>query len=146
MASVWGAGAQPVSGELENYVGADALMRRVRAAWPEHDRPAPVNTAELFERAGQGNAAAMEQVRLHAEDIGAIVSACVAVLDPGLVVLGGGIGNNPSMLPYVRETVKRLSYPAEIQSSILGPDATVLGIEKIAADHACALLVGEMAA
>jgi len=141
----WGPGILPVSGELENYVGADSFLERVRAAWPrgDHAGPAPADTVQLFELAEQGNAAALAQVRRHAEDIGAIVAACVGVIDPGLVVLGGGIGSNRLMLPHVRETVQRLSYPTEIQSSILGPDATVLGIEKIAADHACNLLVGE---
>ena len=98
---------------------------------------------ELFELAEQGNATALAAVRRHAEDIGAIVAACVGVIDPGLVVLGGGIGSNRLMLPPVSDTVRKLSYPTEIQSSTLGPDATLLGIEKIAADHACNLLVGE---
>jgi predicted NBD/HSP70 family sugar kinase len=143
-----GPGVQPVSGELENYVGADAFMKRVRAAWPSEDHcgPAPDDTVQLFERAEQGNVAALEQVRRHAEDIGAIVAACVGVIDPGLVVLGGGVGGNRLILPYVRTSVERLSYPAEIHASILGPDATVLGIETIAADHACNFLVGQASA
>ena len=58
----------------------------------------------------------------------------------------GGIGGNALMLPLIRETVNRLSYPTEIAASALGPDATVLGIEKIAADHACELLVGSLPA
>lgn len=141
----WGQGLRPVSGELENHVGADAFMERVRAAWPsgDHATPAPADTVQLFELAEQGNAAALQEVRRHAEDIGAIVAACVGVIDPGLVVLGGGVGSNRLILPHVRETLNRLSYPTEIQSGILGPDATVLGIEKIAADHACTLLVGK---
>lgn len=138
----WGPGLRPQAVGLEDYVGAEALMQRVRAAWPQDGGTAPADTAALFAMASQGNAAALVQVERHAEDIGAIVSACVGVIDPGIVVLGGGIGDNAIMLPYVRETVGKLSYPTEIYASSLGADATVLGIEKIAADHACELLVG----
>lgn len=137
----WAPGIKPANLELENYVGAEALMQRVSAGWPKNGQP-PADTSELFARAEQGDPAALKHVRLHAEDIGAIVSACVAVIDPGLIVLGGGIGGNALMLPSIRETVSRLSYPTEIEASVLGPDATVLGIEKIAADHACEMLVG----
>ena len=141
----WGPGLRPLAGELENHVGADAFLERTRAAWPKGDRagPAPGDTVALFELAEHGNAAALAVVRRHAEDIGAIVAACVGVIDPGLVVLGGGVGSNRLMLPPVCDMVKKLSYPTEIQSSTLGPDATLLGIEKIAADHACSLLVGQ---
>jgi predicted NBD/HSP70 family sugar kinase len=141
----WGPGTRPLTGELENYVGADAFLERARAAWPkgDHAGPPPADTVELFELAERGNVIALAAVRRHAEDIGAIVAACVGVIDPGLIVLGGGIGSNRLMLPHVCGTVKRLSYPTEIRSSSLGPDATLLGIEKIAADHACNFLVGE---
>jgi predicted NBD/HSP70 family sugar kinase len=140
----WGPGLTPASGELEDYIGANALMRRVLASWPNRKAagPPPADTTQLFTLAAEGSDAALSQVRRHAEDVGAIVSACVGVIDPGLIVLGGGIGNNPLMLPFVRDTVNRLSYPTEIQSSELGSDATVLGIEKIALDHACESLVG----
>jgi predicted NBD/HSP70 family sugar kinase len=143
----WGPGVRPVTGELENYVGADAWIERVRAGWPKRDGGAdlpPSDTVQLFELAEQGNAAALAAVGQHAEDIGAVVAACVGVIDPGLAVLGGGIGSHPLMLPHVRETVRRLSYPTEIQTSILGAEATVLGIEKIAAEYACDLFVGEV--
>lgn len=137
----WAPGVKPANVELENYIGANALLERVKAGWPKAGKP-PSDTAELFALAEQGHKTAVEHVRRHAEDIGAIVSACVGVIDPGLIVLGGGIGGNPLMLPYIRDTVSRLSYPTEIEASVLGPDATVLGIEKIASDHACDLLVG----
>ncbi|WP_368911445.1 ROK family transcriptional regulator [Taklimakanibacter deserti] len=141
----WAPGLTPENVALENYIGADALLARVKAAWPKRGKP-PADTAELFALAEQGNEAALDHVRRHAEDVGAIVAACVGLIDPGLIVLGGGIGGNALMLPLIRATVNRLSYPTEIAASVLGPDATVLGIEKIAADHACELLVGSLPA
>lgn len=146
----WAPQQKPVSGELEIYLGADALMQRVRDNWSDHAendtaQPAPHDTTELLLLAEQGNAAALQEVVRHAENIGAAVAACVAMIDPGYVVLGGGIGNSPLLLAQVRETVNQLSYPTEIQSSTLGSDATLLGIEKLAVDHAAALLIGTAA-
>jgi hypothetical protein len=46
----------------------------------------------------------------------------------------------------VREVVDRLSYPTRIETSVLGSDATVLGIEMLAADHACGRLIDDAAA
>jgi len=62
------------------------------------------------------------------------------------VVLGGGIGSNPVLLPYVQEAVDRLSYPTQIVTSSLGTNATLLGIAKLAAEHAQDLLMGDNAA
>lgn len=130
---------------LEYYLGTEALMERVRAAWPADVGRAPEDTAQLLQMAEKGDAAALAAVMRHAEDIAAVVATAISVIDPGLVVLGGGVGNSPLILPHVRELANRLSYPTEIQSSILGSDATALGIEKLAADHASRLLIGEQA-
>lgn len=139
----WGPGLQPKNGELEAYVGSEAFMDRLQRAWPTDAGEPPQDPAQLFALAEQGHPIANEHVRSHAEDIGAIVSSAVSIVDPGLVVLGGGIGNNPLILPHVREVVKRLSYHTEIETSALGPEATVLGIEMLAADHACNLLIND---
>jgi hypothetical protein len=60
-------------------------------------------------------------------------------------VLGGGIGNSAQILPHVRSVVERLTFPTEIVSSVLGPDATVLGIEQLAAEHAYQQIIGDPA-
>lgn len=129
--------------ELEHYLGTEALMARVHQAWPASAGAPPQDTAHLLTLARDGHEAANAAVERHARDIGAVVATCVSIVDPGLVVLGGGIGTSPLILPHVRDMANRLSYPTEIQSSTLGADATVLGIEKLAAEHACNLIIGE---
>lgn len=136
-------GMEPQAGEVERYLGTESLMVRVRADWPVDAGPPPGDTAELLFLAKRGNQAAQRHVDRHAADIGAIVATCVSVVDPGLVVLGGGFGASPLLLPRVRETVNRLSYAAEIRSSLLGADATVLGIERLAIERALSAALGE---
>ncbi len=137
-------GTRPIAGEIERYMGTDALMQRVVDQWPTDAGDAPVDAAELMARAAQGSVEALRQVTRHAEDIGAIVASCVSIVDPGLVVLGGGLGANPLLLPTVRSVANRLSYPVEVRTSALGQDATVLGIEKLASENAVDLILGEV--
>jgi predicted NBD/HSP70 family sugar kinase len=138
-----GDGALPAPGEIERYMGTEALMRRVVSGWPASAGPPPADAADLMARAEGGNGAAIDHVIRHAKDIGALVASCVSMVDPGLVVLGGGMGANPMLLPTVQEVANRLSYPVEIRTSSLGQDATVLGIEKLACDNAVDLILGE---
>lgn len=136
-------GSKPIAGEIERYMGTEAFMGRVLAAWPQAAGAPPADAAELMARAGDGCAASLEQVTRHAEDIGAIVASCVSVVDPGLVVLGGGLGSSALLLPTVCEVANRLSYPVEVRTSTLGQDATVLGIEKLACEQTVDLLLGD---
>jgi predicted NBD/HSP70 family sugar kinase len=138
-------GAEPLPGEAEHYLGNEAFIERVRSNWPASAGPAPSDTAELLALAETGHVNAVRHVARHAADIGAIIATCVSVVDPGLVVLGGGLGASPLLLPVVRETVSRLSYPVDIRSSLLGADATVLGIERLAIEAVLPELLGEEA-
>ena len=55
-----------------------------------------------------------------------------SVLDPRLVVLGGGVGQNQLVLPEVRRTVRELAWDTEVTVGALGDHATVLGAVHIA--------------
>lgn len=127
--------SEPKPGEVEHYMGNESFIARVRAFWPADAGAPPSDTAELMLMAEQGHAEAQRHVDRHAADIGAIVASCVSVVDPGLIVLGGGLGASPLMLPGVQATVDRLSYACKVRSSLLGPDATVLGIERLAIER-----------
>lgn len=126
---------KPRRGELERYLGSAALVRRVKRNWLADGTRAPRDTADLFTRARAGEEAAQQAVRRHARDLGSLVSSIVAILDPGLVVMGGGIGQNPELLPEIRRTVTRLSWPTEVEVSSLGQDATLLGAVGIATEY-----------
>ncbi|MDF3855821.1 ROK family protein [Paracoccus pantotrophus] len=103
-------GIEPVRGGLERYIGTDALMARVQAQWPASAGQLPGNTYDLVRLASEGNRMALALVESHAADIGAVIATCVSVIDPGLVVLGGGYGASPLLQPKVEEVVKRLAF------------------------------------
>jgi predicted NBD/HSP70 family sugar kinase len=135
-------GLVPRPGEAERYLGTEAFIERVRSDWPAAAGAPPRDTAELFAMAEGGQPDAMRHVTRHAADIGAIIATCVSVVDPGLIVLGGGLGASPVLLPVVKDTASRLSYQADIRSTLLGADATVLGIERLATEAVVSDLIG----
>ncbi|MFD8304656.1 ROK family transcriptional regulator [Streptomyces sp. NPDC059690] len=128
----WDDGREPRHEALEEHVGARSLLRRAAQAWREEDGPCPSTTEELFSLAGQGRATACAVVGRHAADIGRLAAAVTAVLDPGLIVLGGSTGAYPQLLPGVRAELERLSWPTEVVSSTLGDLGTVVGAARLA--------------
>ncbi|WP_037730058.1 ROK family protein, partial [Streptomyces roseochromogenus] len=86
----------------------------------------------LFALAGQGSAPARTVVARHAADVGRLAAAVAAVLDPGLIVLGGGTGAHPQLLPGVRAELARLSWPTEVVVSTVGDLGTVVGAARLA--------------
>lgn len=135
-------GQKPVAGAVERYIGTEDFLRRVRAAWPATAGEPPASTYDLLARAGEGDQTALRHVEDHAADIGAVIATCVSVIDPGLVVLGGGYGASPLLQPKVEEVVRRLAFQAEITTTTLAAEATVMGAERLAVDLALSGLLG----
>jgi predicted NBD/HSP70 family sugar kinase len=138
-ASGWAAADRRRRGELESMVGAKALSDLARRRGL-----ARASVAEVFDAARKGDAVAISVVDDVARYVAGAVVAVVSMVDPQLVVLGGGIGHNGDLLiPRVRERLGRLvplDVP-EIVSSTLGSDASVLGGISAALNAAQRLLV-----
>ncbi|KOV56240.1 ROK family transcriptional regulator [Streptomyces sp. MMG1121] len=129
----WDDGREPRLEALEEYLGARSLLRRAAGAWREApDGPCPRTTERLFTLAGQGVTPARAVVARHAADVGRLAAAVTAVLDPGLIVLGGSTGADPQLLPGVRAELARLSWPTEVVSSTVGDLGTVVGAARLA--------------
>ena len=139
----WSATETPSREGLEHYLGSEALIRRCARDWPESEGQPPSSAKELFARAEAGSSQALFWVTRHAQDIGRLVAACVGMLDPGLIVLGGGVGQNPLMVQEVQRVMKQLTWSAEIAVSSLGTNGTALGAMRLAADYGLALILGE---
>ncbi|MET8080302.1 ROK family transcriptional regulator [Streptomyces sp. NPDC005303] len=83
----------------------------------------------VFDAARQGDDAAVQAVRLEGERIAHTVAAAAAVLDPDLVVLGGGVGHSVDLLlKPVRDNLRTLTpLRPKLAPSRLGEDAVLLG-------------------
>jgi predicted NBD/HSP70 family sugar kinase len=118
-------------GALEDEVGEAGILASLsRVDW-DGDRPS--SAQEVFERAESGSEAANEIVERVARHIGVAIATVCAIIDPELVVLGGGIGSNQSLLRPVRSTVAQLvPIPARIETSLLGEKASLHGAIAVA--------------
>ncbi|MDJ0340142.1 ROK family protein [Streptomyces sp. H10-C2] len=119
---------------LEDAVAADAVVQAAR----DLGMSGPLTAKDVFEAARAGDPAAVAAVRQEGERLAHTVAAVAAVLDPDLVVLGGGVGHSADLLlSTVRDTLRALTpLRPKIVPSALGEDAVVLGAVATALDTA----------
>jgi predicted NBD/HSP70 family sugar kinase len=117
-------------GGLEDEIGADAILAAFRDRSADH---APRDAHDVFDLAAAGDADARAVVDQVARRLGSAIASVIAVIDPELVVLGGGIGSNPALLAPVRSTVAELiPLSARIETSRLGEHAALHGAVALA--------------
>jgi glucokinase len=125
-------------GCLETLTGLGAL----KARWHSDAADSPDWIADLFRAAANGDAEARKTV----EDAGTILGIAAAnvcsVLDPSLVVLGGSLVTQGSVLvDRVRDTVRKvIPTPPSVVASDLGKEAPLWGSLLIATHEARARL------
>jgi predicted NBD/HSP70 family sugar kinase len=88
----------------------------------------------IFAAAREGDPVATEVARLVAERIALAVASVVPVVDPELVILGGGIGRNGDLLlePIERELRALSPFHPRLEVSSLGEDAELHGAVALA--------------
>jgi predicted NBD/HSP70 family sugar kinase len=128
-------------GGLEDEIGAAGIV----AAFNERkgpDDPELSGVHEVFDLAAGGHEAARAVVDLVASRLGTAIATVCAILDPDLVVLGGGIGASPLLLPPVRGSAAALvPITARIETSLLGDRAALQGAIAVALHAARTMLL-----
>jgi len=106
-------------GYFEDLVGTRGIRRR-------YDDVSTVR--EIFERAAAGDEKARRVIAETARDTALGVAGVAAVLDPSMIVLGGGIGSRADFVAMVEAEAKRLApIVCPIAPSALGPRAGLIG-------------------
>jgi predicted NBD/HSP70 family sugar kinase len=118
-------------GGLEDEIGAVGVLAAFEArAGARGDVGSAQDVFRLAE-AGDGDAAAV--VDHIASRLGAAIATVCAILDPEMVVLGGGIGASPMLLRPVRGAAAALvPLTARIETSRLGEQAALRGAIAVA--------------
>lgn len=119
-----GAGARR-PGPVETAASGQAVLEAARALGLTKARSAK----DVFRLARAGDARALRVVADEAEKLAYVVSAVTAVLDPRLIVLGGGIGGNADLLsePMRRALAATIPVVPDIVAGQLGEDAVLVG-------------------
>ncbi|MEV7186008.1 ROK family protein [Kitasatospora sp. NPDC093102] len=124
---------------IEQEAAADAVVRAARHFGLDEESAARQLTAkQVFERARAGEAAAVRAVEWEAERLAYAVAVLSAVLDPDLVVLGGGIGSSADLLLEPLEQALHRLAPMRptLAPSLLGEEAVILGAVSTALETA----------
>jgi len=133
-------------GGLEDEIGAAGIVTAFNARRASDD-PELSSVHDVFGLAGAGNAAARSVVDHVASRLGTAIAPVCAILDPELVVLGGGIGASPLLLRPVRGSAAALvPITARIETSLLGDRAALQGAIAVALHTARTMLLSPGAA
>jgi predicted NBD/HSP70 family sugar kinase len=117
-------------GGLEDEIGAAGILA---ALGTENGDVSPKSAHDVFELARGGHEGAQAVIDGVARRIGIAIATVCTVVDPELVVLGGGIGSNAALVGPVRATVAALlPVAARVETSRLGEKAALYGAIAIA--------------
>jgi predicted NBD/HSP70 family sugar kinase len=112
-------------GAYEAVASAGGVVRTAR----ELGMAPPLSAKKVFAGARRGDPIARTVVELEAKRLALGIAAVVPVLDPQLVILGGGIGQNGDLLiePIERELKTLSPFRPRVEVSALGEDAVLHG-------------------
>lgn len=118
---------------LEQYVGNKAILARVKKMFGKE-----IDLEEISRKAAAGNARALQIWKTTAQYLGQAVACIVNVLNPEVIVIGGGVSHAGRVLldplkSYVRQHAMRHLRPTlKIVPAMLGNDAGFLGAALLA--------------
>jgi predicted NBD/HSP70 family sugar kinase len=116
----------------ENYLGmfeeatsAEGVARLAR----KHSLPSSLSVKQIFDAAEQGNTQALAVIEQEGYHLAQAIATVTAVLDPELVVIGGGIGQRIELLraPLERRLQQLTPLRPRIVATKLGADSVLLG-------------------
>ena len=135
-------------GCLTTFVGSEALTRRAGQLLAEHPDSALAageTTAERIEEAAlEGDPVGLEVVREAAAALGIAIAGMLNILNPAMVVFGGGLARvGDLLLDPLREVVRERTLVSSLAStelcaSELGPRATAIGAATLVLEAALA--------
>lgn len=124
-------------GCLEALAAGPAIARKLRAAGLDVE-----SSADVIALAKAGNTEAIQAVREAGRIIGQVLTACVSIINPAVIVLGGSLSQaGDHLLAGAREVVYARSMPLatgqlQIANSRAGANAAVLGASLLATHYA----------
>jgi predicted NBD/HSP70 family sugar kinase len=124
-------------GCLEALASGPALARELRETGMTSE-----SSQDVVELVKGGNITAIQAVRQAGRDIGEVLTTCVSLINPAVIVIGGSLAQaGEHLIAGVREIVYTRSMPLatehlQITQSKAGADAAVLGACMLAIHHA----------
>ena len=129
-------------GSLEAAASAAGIVRSARRVGMR----GPISARSVFAAAAKGDQRAIEIVVAEAVLVAKAICSVVTVVDPDLIVLGGGVGRADGFVELVREELAHIApVLPELRVSALGDDAVVDGCLAAGADRIWDLVTAGLA-
>jgi len=121
-------------GAFEETTAAAGIVRQAKALGMR----SPLSAETIFTAARRGNRTAIKVVQTEAARLALAIATITPVLDPEIVILGGGVGRNGDLLlePIERELRQLMPFKPRVAVSALGDDAVLQGAVAIALEAA----------
>ncbi|MBT9431966.1 ROK family protein [Candidatus Sodalis endolongispinus] len=133
--------SQPSSFDaLEQRYGSDGLMQRARDVFSGVEGQPPSPQA-LFSLAAAGDERAQVLMNEYGVELGRIAAAVATILDPSILILGGGLSQNLPFAQRIIDEFTRRNQDTRIEVSQMGSEATVVGACLLARDVAITHIV-----
>ncbi|QYA09964.1 ROK family protein [Agrobacterium larrymoorei] len=124
---------------IERRYGSLGLMQSVCSAYKDADMPD--SPEALFLRAAGGDKTARMLMSEHGVALGRLAATAAAILDPEIIVLGGGLARNEAFAQIIAKEFRSRNNDTQLEVSKKGAEATVLGACLLARDLAIGNLV-----
>ncbi len=132
-------------GCVEQYCSATGIVRLAKEHLAETDEPSvlrtvsPITCKDIFDAGKEEDAVALEILNEYYALLGEFLANLCCVVDPEIVVLGGGVSKAGQMLldgvrPYFYKNVFHAASGAKFTLASLGNDAGAYGAFKLALD------------
>ena len=120
-------------GQLERVIGGHGVEIKwakmlQQAGIPRDSEQANLRASQIFDLARDGDAAAVEVIQYAASILADTITDISLLLDPAIVVLGGGVGSHPELCRLTQGLIQKheVSQP-QLRSSSLGTQAQLFG-------------------
>lgn len=123
-------------GDLESRIGAESITSRAREIGLAASSGAELTVAEVFASARAGNNQALQLLEDIVDDLALAVANLAAILDPAVVVLGGGIAASADMIiPRLATRLRgRIPQTPRLLPPSLGQMGVLIGAAELAID------------
>ena len=133
------------TGCLEQYTSATGIVRLAKRRLAKDDTPSEiridnVTAKDVFDAVKAGDTLAIEVAEQFGEYLGKALATIAGVLNPEIVVIGGGVSKaGEVLLSYVEKNYRERAFfahkNAEFALASLGNDAGIIGAAKLALDN-----------
>src|SRR5215831_18246758 len=120
-------------GKLETALSASGILKSWSSSGPTMSGSKVTRVAEVWDLAASGNAKAKRLLRQRATILAHVILDLALILNPSLILLGGEVGNHPTLLGEVNALLEGSEFAVlRVALGAMGISAVLLGAVSIA--------------